>query len=50
MLVNGGVRLLFYGDNLPERIALGNLEILELLMLYAGIEMEKVLLESAVGE
>jgi hypothetical protein len=50
MLVNGDARLLFYGDNLPERIALGNLEILELLMLYAGIEMEKVLLESAVGE
>ena len=50
MLVNGQVRLLFYGDNLPERVALGNLEILDLLMLYAGIEMEKVLLESAVGE
>jgi hypothetical protein len=50
MLVNNTVRLMFYGDNLPERVQLGNVEILEMLMLYAGIEMEKVLLESVVGE
>jgi hypothetical protein len=41
VVVDGETQLLFYGDNLPERAKIGGVEILEMLALYAGIEMEK---------
>jgi hypothetical protein len=53
LLVNDRVRLVFYGDNHPEQRPIGDLERLEVVMLQAGLVIEKALLEKrlqAVGE
>lgn len=53
LLVNDRVRLIFYGDNHPEQRPIGDLERLEVVMLQAGLVIEKALLEKrlqAVGE
>jgi hypothetical protein len=53
LLVNDRVRLIFYGDNHPEEGPIGDLERLEVVMLQAGLVIEKALLEKrlqAVGE
>lgn len=49
VVVDGEVPLIFYGDNLPEAARIGGVEILEMLALYAGIEMEKSKLEEVIG-
>ena len=49
MMVNGEVERVFYGDNLPDRAPVGCPEIIEMLMLYAGIEMEKMALTLTSG-
>ncbi len=45
MMVNGNVVALLYGDNLPSGEAIGPIDALELLMLQAGLAMEKTTLE-----
>jgi Domain of unknown function (DUF4388) len=45
MVVNGNVVALLYGDNLPTADPIGPIDALELLMLQAGLAMEKTTLE-----
>jgi hypothetical protein len=45
MVVSGGVVALLYGDNLPDSRPIGPIDALELLMLQAGLAMEKTTLE-----
>jgi len=45
MIVNGNVVALLYGDNLPAGNPIGPIDALELLMLEAGLAMEKTTLE-----
>ena len=45
MVVNGSAVALLYGDNAPDRGRLGPIDGLELLMLEAGLAMEKTALE-----
>jgi hypothetical protein len=45
MVVSGGVVALLYGDNLPDSRPIGPIDTLELLMLQAGLAMEKTTLE-----
>ena len=45
VVTNHQVKLVLYGDNLPERTRVAGVEILEMLALYAGIELEKAGLE-----
>jgi hypothetical protein len=45
MIVNGNVVALLYGDNLPKASPIGPIDALELLMLEAGLAMEKTTLE-----
>jgi len=45
MIVNGNVVALLYGDNLPDGKPIGPIDALELLMLEAGLAMEKTTLE-----
>jgi hypothetical protein len=45
MVVNGNVVALLYGDNLPAGNPIGPIDALELLMLEAGLAMEKTSLE-----
>jgi hypothetical protein len=45
MVVNGNVVALLYGDNLPGGNPIGPIDALELLMLQAGLAMEKTTLE-----
>ncbi len=45
MVVSGNVVAVLYGDNLPSGEAIGAIEGLELLMLEAGLAMEKTALE-----
>jgi hypothetical protein len=45
MIVNGNVVALLYGDNLPRGGPIGPIDALELLMLEAGLAMEKTTLE-----
>lgn len=45
MMVNGNVVALLYGDNLPSAEPIGSIDALELLMLQAGLAMEKTTLE-----
>jgi hypothetical protein len=45
MVVNGSVVALLYGDNLPTADPIGPIDALELLMLQAGLAMEKTTLE-----
>jgi hypothetical protein len=45
MVVNGNVVALLYGDNLPKGNPIGPIDALELLMLEAGLAMEKTTLE-----
>ena len=45
MIVNGNVVALLYGDNLPAGSPIGPIDALELLMLEAGLAMEKTTLE-----
>ncbi len=48
LLVDDRVRLLFYGDNHPLDEPIGDLERLELVMLQAGLAIEKAVLEKKV--
>ncbi len=41
LIAGGRVLLVFYGDNLPGQEALGALEELELVLLEAGLAMER---------
>ena len=45
MVVNGSVIALLYGDNLPSRDPIGPIEGLEVLLMEAGLAMEKTTLE-----
>jgi len=45
MIVNGNVVALLYGDNLPAGNPIGPIDALELMMLEAGLAMEKTTLE-----
>jgi hypothetical protein len=45
MVVNGKAVALLYGDNLPDGGRIGPIDGLELLMLEAGLAMEKTALE-----
>ncbi len=45
MVVNGNVVALLYGDNLPNGGPIGPIDALELLLLQAGLAMEKTTLE-----
>ena len=45
MIVNGNVVALLYGDNLPAGNPIGPIDAIELLMLEAGLAMEKTTLE-----
>ena len=45
MVVNGNVIALLYGDNLPSRDPIGPIEGLEVLLMEAGLAMEKTTLE-----
>jgi hypothetical protein len=45
MIVNGNVVALLYGDNLPGGSPIGPIDALELIMLEAGLAMEKTTLE-----
>lgn len=45
MIVNGNVVALLYGDNLPAGKPIGPIDALELMMLEAGLAMEKTTLE-----
>lgn len=49
MAVSGGVALVLYGDNLPSGRPIGRIHGLELLMVQAGLAMEKVVLERRMG-
>ncbi|MFN3476237.1 MAG: DUF4388 domain-containing protein [Candidatus Methylomirabilales bacterium] len=48
MLVSGTVVVIFYGDNLPKDQPIGEIDGLELLMIQAGLAMEKSLLEMKI--
>ncbi len=50
LLVNGEVLLVLYGDNLPEDGSIGDLTGLELLLLQAGLAMEKNLLQKRIEQ
>ncbi len=43
MAVGGNVVSVFYGDNAPSQEAVGSIEMIELLMLYASLGMERML-------
>ncbi len=50
-LVSGGkVRVVLYGDNLPEQRTVAGTRALELFLLQAGLTLEKVLLEKRLHE
>lgn len=48
MIISGTVVVIFYGDNLPKNRPIGEIEGLELLMMQAGLAMEKSLLEMKI--
>lgn len=48
LLVSGRVLLVFYGDNVPGGEAIGDVDELEVVMLHAGIVMEKNLLAKRI--
>ena len=48
MIVSGTVVVIFYGDNLPKDQPIGEIDGLELLMIQAGLAMEKSLLEMKI--
>jgi hypothetical protein len=48
MIVAGSVAMIFYGDDLPHRLPLGEIRLLELVMTEAGLEMEKEALEGRI--
>ena len=43
MSVGGNVVSIFYGDNVHSKDPIGSIEMLELLMLYASLGMERML-------
>jgi len=43
MAVSGNVVSIFYGDNVPSNGPIGSIEMLELLMMYASLGMERML-------
>jgi len=50
-LVSGGkVRVILYGDNLPEQRSASGIRALELFLAQAGLTLEKVLLEKKIQE
>jgi len=50
ILVNGTVAFALYGDNVPERRPIGSTEGLELLMIEAGLAIEKAVLEARLDQ
>jgi hypothetical protein len=50
LLVNGETMLVLYGDNAGHQRALGSLDDFELLLLQAGLAMEKQLLEKRIEQ
>jgi hypothetical protein len=50
MLVSGSVVLILYGDNLPLNQPIGCVDGLEVVMLQAGLAMEKAMLESRLRQ
>jgi hypothetical protein len=48
MIVEGDVAAILYGDNSPENVAIGSTECLELLMIHAGLCIEKTRLEMRI--
>jgi hypothetical protein len=49
MVVNGRVVSIFYGDNGPGQGSVGPIDMIELLMLYSALGMEKMLSSAKVG-
>ena len=50
LVVDGKVALLVYGDNLPERRKIRDVDTLEMFMNQAGMALEKALLEKKLAE
>ncbi len=50
IIVDGMIQGLFYGDNVPHNRAIGPVHALELLMIEAGLAMEKTLLRSRLKQ
>jgi len=50
LVVDGKVALLVYGDNLPERRKIRDVDTLEIFMNQAGMALEKALLEKKLAE
>jgi hypothetical protein len=48
MIVEGDVAAILYGDNSPDNVAIGSTECLELLMIHAGLCIEKTRLEMRI--
>jgi hypothetical protein len=48
MIVEGDVAAILYGDNSPNNVAIGSTECLELLMIHAGLCIEKTRLEMRI--
>ncbi|HVN75156.1 MAG TPA: DUF4388 domain-containing protein [Thermoanaerobaculaceae bacterium] len=49
MSVGGNVVSIFYGDNVPAKGGIGSIEMIELLMLYASLGMERMLRAAKTG-
>ncbi len=50
IIVNGTTAFALYGDNVPERRPIGPTENLELLLIEAGLAIEKAVLEARLGQ
>jgi hypothetical protein len=50
MIVEGDVAAILYGDNVPDSTAVGSTECLELLMIHAGLCIEKTRLEMRIRD
>lgn len=50
IIVNGATAFALYGDNVPERRPIGPTESLELLMIEAGLAIEKAVLEARLHQ
>ena len=50
IIVDGMIQGLFYGDNVPHDRAIGPVHVLELLMIEAGLAMEKTLLRARLKQ
>ncbi len=50
IVVDGMIEGMFYGDNVPDNRSIGSIHALELLMIEAGLAMEKALLRSRLRQ